>query len=227
MQPNQFLTTILGALAALSFAAQPASAEPPVSSDDIFLVPDFLTTDDGVLDEDDDLVFDADVCPDLGWDPNPVLAPDGHQLTWGELNQVQGSVSLKCDNAGTHVTFHLTGLIPKGVYTIWLLTFEFPGFDPDFTHFIGEGSLGAPDGSENSFVASAAGTASLSVHHPAGDLSEFGATTGCLFDEFEFHLVGAYHPDGQTYGPFPGPEEAGFPDLYCYFIEHFAFVFVP
>jgi hypothetical protein len=55
-------------------------------------------------------------------------------------------------------------------------------------------------------------------------LSEFGEVTGCLFDEFEFHLVGAYHPDGLTYGPTPGPADA--PNLFCYFAEHFGFAFV-
>jgi hypothetical protein len=63
----------------------------------------------------------------------------------------------------------------------------------------------------------------LSVRQRAGTLSEFGEVTDCLFDEFEFHLVGAYHSDGQTYGPTPGPADA--PNMFCYFVEHFGFVF--
>jgi hypothetical protein len=199
--------------------ADPAERNTPAE-----LIIHFMTAEDGMLDSADDLLLDVDAC-----DPNQpdvleaVVAPDGHQLTFGELSPVQGRATVKCSRQGTRVNMKLVGLIPGGVYTIWLLTFEEPGFTLDFAHLIGEGSLGPPDGSKNSFVASSAGKASLSVHQPAGALSEFGEATDCLFDEFEFHLVGAYHPNGQTYGPTPGPTDA--PNPYCYFVEHFGFVF--
>ena len=185
----------------LGVYAHPVSAEAPVRNDNTEIVTDFLTAEDGTLDSFDDLLLDADPCdpdqPDL---LEPVLAPDGHWLTFGELSQVSGRASLKCHKKGTHVVLEMSGLIPDGVYTIWLLTFEAPGFTPDFAHLIGEGSLGASDGSENVIIASAEGEGTLSVFQPAGALSEFGEVTGCLFEEFEFHVVGVYHPDGMTYG---------------------------
>ncbi len=90
------------------------------------------------------MLLNADPCdPDQPDVLGPVLAPDGHQLTLGELSQVRGLATVKCDNRGTGVKIKLSGLIPGGVYTIWLLTFEQPGFTTDFAHLIGEGIVGA------------------------------------------------------------------------------------
>src|SRR6185369_1844157 len=104
--------------------------------------------------------------------------------------------SVKCVKKGTHVVIEASGLVPNGVYSVWLLTFEAPGFTPDFAHLIGEGALGAPDGSDNTFTASDSGEAVISAFQPAGSLSEFGEVTGCLFDEFEFLVALVYHPNG-------------------------------
>ena len=147
----------------------------------------------------------------------PVLAPDGHQLTLGEFKSVLGYANIKCVNAGTHVVVHLMGLIPNGVYTIWVLPFKSPGFELTFANLIGEGSLGAPDGSQNAFTASVGGTASLSVIIPAGSLSEFGSVGNCLSSEYEVHFAAAYHLDGLTHGRAPGAENT--------FVIQFAFPF--
>ncbi len=134
----------------------------------------------------------------------PILAPDGHQLTLGEFNSVSGYAEVKCINAGTHVVVHLMGLIPNGVYTIWTETFKSPGWDGTFNNEIAEGAMGAPDGSQNAFTASPAGTASLSVMLPAGSLSEFGSIDNCLSSEYQVHLAAAYHLDSITHGGIPG-----------------------
>jgi hypothetical protein len=147
----------------------------------------------------------------------PILAPDGHQVTLGEFNSVSGHAEIKCINAGTHVAIHLKGLIPNGVYTIWTETFKSPGFDGTFDNEIGEGALGANDGSQNAFTASPAGTASLSVIVPAGPLSEFGSVGNCLSSEYEVHLGAAYHLDNVTHGGNPGDLSA--------FVVQFVFAF--
>lgn len=136
----------------------------------------------------------------------PVLAPDGHHVTWGEFSKAGGSASVKCVNKGTHVTLHFTGLIPNGVYTVWVVTFKAPGFEPTFANQIGEGSLGAPDGSENQFNVSASGTGSISIIMPAQQMSEFGTIDNCMSSEYEVQIVTAYHMDGRTHGQTPGPE---------------------
>lgn len=59
----------------------------------------------------------------------------------------------------------MKGLIPNGIYTMWIFTFKMPGADA-FNNRIGAGAFGAPDGSNNSFVADADGTTSISIKLP-------------------------------------------------------------
>ncbi len=149
---------------------------------------------------------------------NPVLAPDGHQLTLAEFSAPQGGASVKCVEQGTHAVLELSGLIPGGVYTVWNVVFRAPGFDPTFANLIGLGAAGAPDGGENSFTADATGSGWVSAITPGGPLSTFGSIASCaLTGEFEFHLVGAYHIDGQTHRAVPGPAGT--------FVEQFGFMF--
>jgi hypothetical protein len=149
---------------------------------------------------------------------NPILAPDGRQVTLAEFNAVEGYVSAQCLNRGTHVTLHLRHLIGKGVYTIWNLVFKAPGFEPTFANLIGLGAIGSPSGSQNVFRASAAGEGDVSAMTAAGPLSVFGSIGACaLTDSFEWHLVGAYHIDGQSHGPSLGPDGTA--------VEQFGFMF--
>ncbi len=140
---------------------------------------------------------------------NPVLAPDGHQVTLAEINAVRGSATAECVKEGTRVTLQLTGLIPNGVYTTWADIYKAPGLllFGDFANSLGIGASGATDGSDNFFKASAKGEASLSSIIPAGPLSWVGKIGACALDEYEFRIWGAYHIDGKTYGTVPGPED--------------------
>ncbi len=153
---------------------------------------------------------------------NPIIAPNGHHVTLGEYNTVEGRAQIKCLSNGTHVTLNLSNLIPNGTYTIWTLTFQAPGFDGTlaslFANLTGVGAFGLSDGSANTFVASASGKGQITRIVTAGNLSEFGSIGSCvLSDEFEVHFIGAYHLDGNTYGPTPGPDGS--------YIEHFGFIF--
>ncbi|MEO8428984.1 MAG: hypothetical protein ABI651_17960 [Verrucomicrobiota bacterium] len=134
----------------------------------------------------------------------PITAPDGHQIMLGEWVKAQMTATVRCIPDGTHVEVRMTGLIPNGVYTIWVLVFNGP-FDPTFSTLVGGGSLGANDGSQNSFKASANGQGQLVVNMPPTTLLAIPYDVkGCLLDEVEVHLVGVYHSDGMTYGPVPG-----------------------
>jgi hypothetical protein len=149
---------------------------------------------------------------------NPLIAPDGHQVTLNELDAVIGSAAVSCVETGTEVDLQLAGLIPNGVYTMANLTFKSPGSDPGLHNMTGLGTLGTPDGAESDFRASPTGQATLSAITPAGSLSMLGTIGKCAFvDDFEWQIVGVYHNDGQTYGPSLGPDGS--------FIEQFAFVF--
>jgi hypothetical protein len=136
-----------------------------------------------------------------------LYAPDGHQLRWGEYKNAQARAEAKCQGDGTHVVLHLSGLIPNGTYTIWVLVFDgpFPSSTSLFQNLVGIGALGLPDGSENSFQASASGDGEITVFVLPQVLSAMPYDlTGCLLDQVEFHLVGVYHSDGHTYGRVPG-----------------------
>jgi hypothetical protein len=146
---------------------------------------------------------------------NPVLAPDGHQLTLAEVNNARGTVSIKCTSQGTHSSLHMTGLIPNGVYTITLSTYKAPG-GPDNQSAVG--ALGQdPDGKGNVMIADEDGEGFLMAVNPAGPLTANGGSIGaCLStSEFQARLEGVYHIDGQTYGKTEGPDGA--------WVEQFAF----
>jgi hypothetical protein len=142
---------------------------------------------------------------------NPVVAPDGHQVTYGEWSAATGDACVKCINNGTHVILHLNNLIPNGIYTAWTLVLKAPGYNGTEasldSNLIGAGSLGLNDGSQNVFTASANGTGQITRTVPGGPLSIFGSAGNCLrTDEFEFQFVVLYHIDQMTHGPMPGPD---------------------
>lgn len=172
---------------------------------------------------------------DDGTDPDKL---DGtHQLRWGEFRAVNGHVTLECNADGsTDVRVTATGLVPNKRYTMWVIVFHEPGFHfesravmPFGTpgtageHVLGAGPLGPQDGSENGLEVRGS-RGDLTATHPAGEeLAIAGpdgpyTVEGCLLDEYEVHLVGDYHLDGQTHGPVPGA-----PGVH---VEHFGAVFV-
>lgn len=144
----------------------------------------------------------------------PILAPDGHHVTFGEWNAVDGQVVVKCIRSGSLVVAHLSGLIPNGQYSAWVVTFKAPGFNPDPTlpnppaaNAVSAGPLGPQDGSENGFVADDDGEGQIVGVLPPGPMSLLHLVTfdGCLTDEVGFQVHIAYHIDGQTHGPTQGP----------------------
>lgn len=195
---------------------------PSAFSDDLVNLPFFVRAENGDPIDPETTDPSTPLITDLG--RAPVVAPDGHQVTWGEWSDVEGSVSVECLKRGTRVTLDLSGLIPHGVYTIWNVTFEPPGFTGEFeapafpANVIGVGPVGPKDGSRSAFLASASGEGSLSVVTSPGELGTLGEIGACaLTDEFEWHVVGLYHSDGKTHGPVRGPEGTH--------AEQFAFIF--
>ena len=129
---------------------------------------------------------------------DPLLAPDGHQVTLGEFTALKGTAKVKCIGTGTHSVLHFSGLQPRGVYTVWLFVFANGGPDPTDV-----GALGTTNPIENFFTASASGEGLLSVTTPEEDLSAGGHVGPCwLSSPVQLHLV--YHSDNQTHGPLPG-----------------------
>jgi hypothetical protein len=136
----------------------------------------------------------------------PVIAPDGHAVTWGEFRAASGVAALTCEPGGTRVRVTLSNLIPNGVYTGWLVFFAPPGFKTAmFDALTGLAPVGPPDGSESRVVADAQGNASFDVVTPAGTTTvtlpgKTQSIPACLLDAYEVHVVAAYHIDGHTCG---------------------------
>ncbi|MGI8962542.1 MAG: hypothetical protein ACR2IV_22855 [Bryobacteraceae bacterium] len=129
---------------------------------------------------------------------NPVVAPDGHQLTLAEFQAAQVRSALKCTGAGTHSILHFRGLVPNATYTVWL-------FVHNSVTETAVGALGTTMPIENSFTTCGTGEGQLSVITPAENLSVAGAVDSCFLDSpFELHLV--YHIDNASHGPVPGPD---------------------
>jgi hypothetical protein len=153
---------------------------------------------------------------------NPVVDTYGKQLTFAEFSTVRGTITVEGREGGTYVSLDLTGLIPNGLYTIWNVTFNEPGFDPskEENNIRGVGVIGKGDGSESYFKASPSGTGHISAFTPQGPLSMVGEIAAHPFaDEIEWHVVGAYHMDDQSHGPDLGPDGT--------VVEQFAFTFNP
>ena len=184
-------------------AVEPTPDRPMAISDQVVNIPFFVETESRELPSNpNDLLYE-------NRKHNPVLAPDGHQLTWAEFSAVRGDIMVECTDAGTYASLRLTGLIPNGVYTVWNVTVQEPGFDPaaEMFNINGIGAAGKGDGSDNVFTADAQGTTEISLTSPGGNLSMFGEIRHCaLTEQFEWHVVGSYHLDGNTYGPDLGPD---------------------
>ena len=113
------------ALLVVGLLSTTASYAPPARNDNLINVLTFVRDAQGNI----------PTAPDTplyeGRFSRPILAPDGHQVTLAEYTTVKGSVSVNCGgNKGSRVHVSLTGLIPNGVYTFWVLPFKSPGFDP-------------------------------------------------------------------------------------------------
>lgn len=184
----------------------------------------FLDPVSPVPDDEDLLVSRVEGAPvDDGTMPEKVDGEFG-QLTWGEFKDVEGRIRLKCLKKGTHVSMHLSGLVPKGLYTAWVVGFDGPfvndrALSTAFQNLIGSAPLGDNDGSESVFRASASGEAQVSAINEPGGFTGPGfiepeTAERCLLDHPEVHIIGALHIDNETHGPKPRP----------YGVEHFGFI---
>jgi len=130
---------------------------------------------------------------------DPVLNPDGTQMTLGQYNTVTGRSAVKCIRNGSHSVLSFRNLRPNGVYTIWIVLLDSVPGPP-----IGVGGLGRTALNENSFVANRNGEGEIARTTPEEDLSIFGHVGPCMLDApLIFELV--YHSDGLTHGGDPGP----------------------
>jgi len=149
---------------------------------------------------------------------NPLLAPDGHQLTWGEWMRPatvnKSEARIRCDETGTDVHFKFRGLIPNALYSAWLFVEETDS-SPILAGRFPTNSL-----LNNAFRTDDEGSAEFHVTSPPGPLTVTGGEfTGCVFDYVLFSLNMTYHSDGHLYGDVPGPP--------AIVLQQFNFAFAP
>jgi hypothetical protein len=145
---------------------------------------------------------------------DPVLAPPYNvdpsmrqHLTLDDFDNVTGTGHIEGVAGGTTLTLEIAGLIPDGVYSVWSDFYVAPGLTPDFANSIAFGSLGATDGSENTFIAGSDGTATFTGLQPPGQMSVYGEAPQYALDPpvSDWIIFLAYHINGQTNGPEPAP----------------------
>jgi hypothetical protein len=126
----------------------------------------------------------AGVAPATKADPpdTPLLAADGTplQITLGQWESAAGSVALTCNGGQQTAASQLRGLLPSGVYSVFVvhLNLQGPG---RFTPF------GDAAGTTNNFTAAADGTATPTT-----------TMNGCLTNQEAVLVI--WHSDHQTHG---------------------------
>ncbi len=139
---------------------------------------------------------------------NPITAPNGDHIKWGEFMSISGNAHANCTENGTLIDLTAYGLVPNGIYSLWNVIANAPGIDAGYEGYniIGKGAAGRGDGLDNVFTASPEGKAQITLLSPSGSLSMFGEIEDCaLTTPSVWYVVGCYHIDGKTYGKTQGP----------------------
>ena len=130
----------------------------------------------------------ADVTPAPKTDPpeTTLLAADGTPLgiTLGQWESAAGTVSMTCDGSQETAAHELRGLIPGGLYSVFVVHLNIQG-SGRFTPF------GDPAGTTNNFTASADETASPTT-----------TVRGCLTNQEAVVII--WHSDHQAHGASAG-----------------------
>lgn len=140
---------------------------------------------------------------ELAHDPVNMAAvgpfPKGRDLgfTLGDWLSATGSGSVSCTDGKGALNASFTGLVPGGVYSMWLFYVAIPFAEPWATYDL---PFGARNGSESLFTADASGNADYE-----GNVGTCLQGSGSQIAE---GLAIAYHSDGKGHGPHMGPAGA-------------------
>ncbi|WAH98160.1 hypothetical protein [Arthrobacter sp. MMS18-M83] len=114
------------------------------------------------------------------------MAADGSALniTLGQWEKAAGTVSFSCTAGGENAVSHLTGLVPNGSYSTFVVHLDVQG-PGRFTPW------GDSQGTTNNFTADANGAATAT-----------NTVSGCLGNREAAVII--WHSDGKPHGPTPG-----------------------
>ena len=158
----------------------------------------------------DDLLYAVSVFTDNNL--VPITAPNGHHIKLDEWDDAEGATSIHCNGKETIFQFEFSGLIPNGVYTLWLAPYNPPA------QMKGTGALGRITGVDNILSVDDQGNSEITVSMLPGSLSVFGNLGSCaLTDNTPMLIVLDYHIDQQTHGASPGPDATEVSHMIFYF----------
>ena len=121
---------------------------------------------------------------------NEITNPDGEQVSWAQFSAADGAVVVQCNSGRTHVISHFGGLIPNGLYSLWIRI-----FDSETAEELGELPIGVQNGAttQGVFRASAVGEVHVSgIAAPESDCLLDDSEAGTIF----WQVVAIYHIDG-------------------------------
>lgn len=125
--------------------------------------------------------------------PYPKGEPLG--VTLEEWLAQRGRGRYTCEEGKGNIALEFSALIPDGLYTMWYVFAALPPTEPFSGNL--DVPFGARDGSENSFVADAEGSARFDLQFsPCLQLTEDWTTSLIAIN---------YHSNGKTYKASPGP----------------------
>jgi hypothetical protein len=126
----------------------------------------------------------------------------------GEWIGFSGRAVMTCTSKGTRLNIQLTGLIPYGMYNVFLFGRQNEGDRPPWFGVVTSGPQWPMV-----FTANRRGNASATALILPGPLSVQGSIPKCLPDAFEHTLFLMYRMNGQITGGDPGPGDGRTPHV--------------
>lgn len=197
----------------VDFTISPQPAKAHLNFGDVQLLEEIVDKDGNTPSLPSELLFAKNIFDAPLGQLNPIMAPDGHQITLSEFKQAQGELLVHCDGNSSTVEINLEGMIPNGTYTFWLaylkrkVSVSQPiDFANDFVNFTNP-PIGPSNGSGNVVLADADGKIETTLTH----------SSCILTDEVALVIPVLYHLNGKTFGGGHQPDAEEMVHMLVYF----------
>lgn len=195
------------------FIIQPQPAKAHLNFGDVQLLEEIVDKDGNTPTSPSELLFAKNIFDAPLGQLNPIMAPDGHQITLSEFKRAKGELLLHCNGNSSTVEIALEGMIPNGTYTFWLAYMKRKvsvrqsiDFANDFVNFTNP-PIGPSNGSGNAVVADADGNIETTLVH----------SSCILTDEVALVIPVLYHLNGKTFGGGHQPDAEEMVHMLVYF----------
>ncbi len=197
----------------VDFIIQPQPAKAHLNFGDVQLLEEIVGENGNTPSSPGELLFAKNIFDAPLGQLNPIMAPDGHQITLSEFKQANGELLVHCNGNSSTVEISLEGMIPNGTYTFWLaylkrkVSVSQPiDFANDFVNFTNP-PIGPSNGSGNVVVADANGKIQTTLVH----------SSCILTNEVALVIPVLYHLNGKTFGGGHQPDAEEMVQMLVYF----------